>query len=185
LVKLIVGLGNPGEEYKNTRHNVGFMVVEELARQLKVSKQKYAYNGVVTQAQFHGEPLLIAKPFTFMNLSGKSVRQMMTAYRLTLPQLMVVVDDLDLEPGVIRLRGKGGSGGHKGLQSIIDSLGTQDFARLRVGIGRPNGEDVIDWVLTRFDASELDIMQPACKRAAEALKLWAISGIEKAMNQYN
>lgn len=184
-MKLIVGLGNPGEEYKNTRHNVGFMVVEELARQLRVTKQKYIHNGVVAPARFHGGTLLIAKPLTFMNLSGKAVKQMINANRVALPELIVIMDDLDLEPGIIRLRARGGSGGHKGLQSIIDCLGSQDFARLRVGIGRPPREDVIDWVLTRFGQDEEELMKPAINQAVEALKLWLILGIEKAMNQYN
>ncbi len=184
-MKLIVGLGNPGEEYKNTRHNVGFMVVEELAQQLRVTRQKYIHNAVVTPARFHGEKLLIAKPLTFMNLSGKSVKHMMKANRITLPELIVVMDDLDLTPGVIRLRAQGGSGGHKGLQSIIDYLGTKDFARLRVGIGRPPYEEAVDWVLTRFDQNEEEIMLPAIKQAVEALKIWHIFGINKAMNEYN
>ncbi|MGE5544710.1 MAG: aminoacyl-tRNA hydrolase [Bacillota bacterium] len=185
LVKLIVGLGNPGQEYKNTRHNVGFMVVEELARQLKVDRQKYIHNSVVARARFHGEALLIAKPLTFMNLSGKAVQQMVKANHVTLSELIVVMDDLDLEAGSIRLRARGGSGGHKGLQSIIDCLGTQDFSRLRVGIGRPSDEDVIDWVLTRFGQDEEELMKPAINRAVEALKLWVVLGIEKAMNRYN
>ena len=111
-MKLIVGLGNPGQEYKNTRHNVGFMVVEELARELRVIRQKYVHSGVVAWTRFHGETLLIAKPLTFMNLSGKAVQQMVKANHITLSELMVVVDDLDLELGVIRLRARGGSGGH-------------------------------------------------------------------------
>jgi PTH1 family peptidyl-tRNA hydrolase len=184
-VKLIVGLGNPGQEYKNTRHNVGFMVVEELARELRVIRQKYVHSGVVAWTRFHGETLLIAKPLTFMNLSGKAVQQMVKANHITLSELMVVVDDLDLELGVIRLRARGGSGGHKGLQSIIDCLGTQDFPRLRVGIGRPPGEDVIDWVLTRFSPDEETVVKPAIDQAVKALKLWLVSGIEKAMNRYN
>ncbi len=184
-MKLIVGLGNPGQEYKNTRHNVGFMVVEELARQLKVDKQKHIHNGVVAWVRFHGETFLVAKPLTFMNLSGKAVQQMVRANRVSQSELMVVMDDLDLEPGVIRLRARGGSGGHKGLQSIIDCLGTQDFPRLRVGIGRPPGEDVVDWVLTRFGQDEEELMKPALDKAVEALKLWLVLGIEKAMNRYN
>ncbi|NLW43698.1 MAG: aminoacyl-tRNA hydrolase [Syntrophomonadaceae bacterium] len=184
-MKLIVGLGNPGQEYKNTRHNMGFMVVEELARELRVIKQKYVHNGVIAWTQFHGETVLIAKPLTFMNLSGKAVQPMVRAYHITLPELMVVVDDLDLDLGVIRLRARGGSGGHKGLQSIIDCLGTQDFPRLRLGIGRPPDEEVIDWVLTRFSQDEETLVKEAVDRAVKALKLWLVSGIEKAMNQYN
>jgi len=184
-VKLIVGLGNPGQEYKNTRHNVGFMVVEELARELRVSKQKYVHSGVVGWTRFHGETVLIAKPLTFMNLSGKAVQQMVRANHITLSELMVVVDDLDLDLGVIRLRARGGSGGHKGLQSIIDCLETKDFPRLRVGIGRPPDEEVIDWVLTRFTQDEEPLVKPAIDRAVKALKLWLVSGLEKAMNQYN
>jgi len=184
-VKLIVGLGNPGQEYKNTRHNAGFMVVEELARQLRVTGQKQIHNGVVAEARFHGEKLLIAKPFTFMNLSGQAVSRMMKANRITLPELIVVMDDMDLDPGIIRLRTGGGSGGHKGLQSIMDYLGTRDIARLRVGIGHPPHKDVVDWVLTRFDQEEEEALQTAVEQAVEALKIWLIFGIEKAMNRFN
>lgn len=184
-MKMIVGLGNPGAEYKNTRHNAGFLVVEELARQLRVKKEKFIHNSIVAQAQFRSESVVIVKPLTYMNLSGRAVKQIINANHILLAETIVVMDDMDLEPGIIRLRARGGSGGQKGMQSIIDHLGTQDLARLRVGIGRPPGEDVVDWVLTRFSRDEQDLMQEAIQTACEALKIWLLFGIEKAMNQFN
>lgn len=184
-MKLIVGLGNPGPEYKNTRHNVGFMVVEELARKLRVTREEHAHHAVIARAEFKGEPLLIMKPLTYMNLSGRAVKDAVRYRKIALSDLIVVLDDLDLEPGRLRLRAKGGSGGHKGLQSIIDELGTDDFARLRIGIGKvPNGETV-DYVLSRFAPEEEELIKDTVQRAAEALCVWAASGIDRAMNQYN
>lgn len=183
-MKLIVGLGNPGPEYKDTRHNAGFMVVEGLARQLRIKKQEYLHHAVIARANLKGEEILIAKPLTFMNLSGRAVRRMVYSYKVALPELIVVLDDMDLELGCLRFRARGGSGGHKGLQSIIDNLGTTDFPRLRIGIGRPEGE-VIDYVLTRFAQGEEEIMESCIKQAVMALTTWATNGIEKAMNQYN
>lgn len=184
-MKLIVGLGNPGPEYKNTRHNAGFMVVEELARQLKVKKEISAHQAIIARAQFKAEPVLIAKPMTYMNLSGQAVRSIMNKYKITIPELLVVSDDMDLELGRLRMKPRGGSGGQKGMQSIIEILGTDDFARLRMGIGRPHHYNVVDYVLTRFDPAEEEVFQAAVKRAADALTVWLVNGIDRAMNKYN
>lgn len=184
-MKLIVGLGNPGPEYKNTRHNAGFMVVEELARQLKVKKEIHAHNAIIAQAQFKAEPVMIAKPLTFMNLSGQAVKSIVNKYKISLPDLIVVSDDMDLELGRLRIRAGGGSGGQKGMQSIVDNLGTDNFARLRMGIGRPDHYNVVDYVLTGFEKDEEEVFQAAIKRAADALTIWLVNGIQRAMNKYN
>ncbi|MGE5417557.1 MAG: aminoacyl-tRNA hydrolase [Acidobacteriota bacterium] len=184
-MKLIVGLGNPGPDYKDTRHNVGFMVVEELASQLRVKKQDHAHDAVIAQAQFKGEPVLIMKPLTYMNLSGKSVRSIINKRKIALSDIIVVSDDLDLDLGRIRIRAKGGSGGHKGLQSIIDTIGSDGFARMRLGIGKPEHYHTVNYVLDKFDASEQETLTATVKRATDALTAWMAQGLDRAMNQYN
>ncbi|MGE5373085.1 MAG: aminoacyl-tRNA hydrolase [Solirubrobacterales bacterium] len=184
-MKLIVGLGNPGPEYKGTRHNIGFTVVEELARSLGVKKERTASQAMVGEASYLGETVLIAKPLTYMNLSGRAVKSLIQKNRIAPPELIVISDDLDLELGRIRIRPGGGSGGQKGLKSIMQELGTNEFSRLRIGIGRPIGDEVVDYVLTRFNREESEIIQASVTRAAEALKTWIESGIERAMNEFN
>ena len=136
-MKLIVGLGNPGPHYAHNRHNVGYQCLERIAREHSMDFSKVMFKAYVASGQIAGEKVLLAKPLTFMNLSGQAARPLFRWYRVALPDLLVVYDDLDLPTGKIRLRKKGGSGGHKGMASIIEMLGTQDFARLRIGIGRP------------------------------------------------
>jgi len=185
-VKLVVGLGNPGKEYQGTRHNLGFMVVEELVRRHGVKRQEYKHSSVMAWLECHGEEVVVAKPLTYMNRSGQAVKPLVSALKLNLEDVLVICDDLDLETGRIRIRPRGGSGGHRGLASVISSLGTEEFARLRVGIGRPpTGEDVIDYVLDGFTASETETMARAIARAADAVETWIGQGIEKAMNTYN
>ncbi len=185
-MKLIVGLGNPGKEYQGTRHNLGFMVVEELARRHGVRRQEFMNDAVVAWLDHKGGEMVIAKPLTYMNRSGLAVKPLLAKWQLNLEDLIVVCDDLDLERGRIRLRARGSSGGHRGLDSIIKALGTQDFARLRVGIGRPDsGADVVNYVLERFSEEEKDTISEAITRAADAIECWVTQGIEKAMSSYN
>lgn len=184
-MKLIVGLGNPGPEYKGTRHNIGFMAVEEIAAQLRVQKEESRCQAIIATARHQGSSLLLAKPMTYMNLSGQAVRRILAVKKITLPDFIVVFDDMDLELGRLRFRSSGGSGGHKGLQSIINELGTEEFARLRIGIGRPQGHHVIDHVLNGFEKDEEEIVKGSIKKSSEALLYWFSQGIVKAMNQYN
>ncbi len=184
-MKIIVGLGNPGREYKDTRHNIGYMVLEELSRRYPLEKQDSKFDAVIGHVRIGQEKVLLVKPLTYMNLSGKSVQPLVHWYKLDLDHLMVVCDDMDLPPGTIRIRMKGGSGGQRGLNSIIDRLGTKEFARMRIGIGRPERADAVDWVLGRFIGNEKDDMAEAVKKAADALVKWVECGINEAMNAYN
>ena len=184
-MKIIVGLGNPGKEYKNTRHNVGYMVLEELASRYPVEKQECKFDAIIGHVRIKGEKVLLVKPLTFMNLSGKSVQPLMHWHKLDLINLMVVYDDMDLPLGNVRIRASGGNGGHKGMKSIAERLATQEFARVRLGIGRPAGREAVDWVLGRFSADEKEESGQAIKYAADALEKWVTSGIAETMNTYN
>ena len=183
-MKLIVGLGNPGKEYKLTRHNVGFMVVEELARRLGVQKETARFEAVLAQTQLQAEKLLLAKPLTFMNLSGKAVAGIMRWYKLAPEDLLIVYDDMDLPEGAVRLRAQGGTGGHNGMKSIVASLATQDFSRIRIGIGRSD-LPTVPHVLGKFSKTELPVIEAAVTKAADAAECWVIHGINQAMNTYN
>jgi peptidyl-tRNA hydrolase, PTH1 family len=187
-LRLIVGLGNPGAEYAQTRHNAGFTLVERLALRWKAGwANERKFNARVARAGSGGVPVLLCQPQTFMNLSGEAVGALVNFYRL-LPQsgLLVVVDDADLPLGEIRLRAGGGTGGHHGLESIEQHLGTNEFARLRLGIGRaPGAREITDHVLGRFDAAEAPLLEKVLGRAADQVECWLAAGVEKAMNQFN
>jgi peptidyl-tRNA hydrolase, PTH1 family len=183
---LIVGLGNPGREYKETRHNVGFMVVDRLCQKWGVKPTRLQSKALVAQTLVGEEKIILAKPQTFMNLSGESVGPLVRYYKLELSQLLVVHDDLDLPLGTLRLRPGGGSGGQKGLNSIIQKLGTQDFPRMRVGIGRPPGRmDAADYVLQTFSSGDLETFQFVLNKAEEAVTAFIQHDLNTAMNQYN
>jgi PTH1 family peptidyl-tRNA hydrolase len=185
-MKLVVGLGNPGRKYAGTRHNVGFDVVARLARRCAAPAPRPDFQAEVTEAAIHGERVLLAAPQTYMNLSGRSVRQMVDFYKLPLDQLLVVCDDLNLPPGRLRLRASGSAGGQKGLQNIIEHLGTEEFPRLRLGIGRPPPPiDAVDYVLMRFPVDERELIAAAIEQAAEAVELWVGVGTSAAMNRVN
>lgn len=185
-MKLVVGLGNPGRKYAGTRHNVGFDVVALLARRCGAPAPRSSFQAEVTEAALHGERVLLAAPQTYMNLSGRSVRQIVDFYKLPLDQLLVVCDDLNLPPGRLRLRASGSAGGQKGLQNMIEHLGTEDFPRLRLGIGRPPPQiDSVDYVLMRVPAEERELMAAAIQQAADAAELWVRVGTSAAMNQVN
>lgn len=183
---LIVGLGNPGEEYRNTRHNAGFMVVSRLAAELGAGRWRVRCRSLVAEVFSGGGKVVLARPQTFMNRSGEAVAPLLRWYGLEPSGLLVVCDDLDLPLGQIRLRKKGGDGGHRGLRSVIAVLGSGEFARLRVGIGRPGPEeDVAEWVLERFSAEEAPLVEDSLARAVQALRVVLEEGIEAAMNSFN
>jgi len=184
---LIVGLGNPGRVYARTRHNAGFMVVDALAQRLGTSFTRTRHQALLAETRFGPHRVLLAKPQTYMNLSGRAVAPLVRYYRLPLERLMVVYDDLDLPFGTIRLRPKGGHGGHKGLKSIIESLGgRRDFPRLRIGIGRPPGRmEAADYVLRPFSSAEQEQWPWIRDRAVEALLLWLDRGLDEAMTWAN
>ena len=185
-MKVVVGLGNPGQKYAGTRHNVGFDVVEKLAARHPGAAFRNRFESELCEIEIHSDRLLLVAPQTFMNLSGRAVRAVLDFYKLAVKDVLVVCDDLNLEPGRLRLRASGSAGGQKGLQDIINHLGTQDVARLRIGIGRPPGRmDAAAYVLQRVGTRERDALEVAIVEAAEAAALWATKGIEKAMNLVN
>lgn len=183
-MKLIVGLGNPGRRYASTRHNVGFMVVDELAKRYKIHVKKRIGRALTGQGIIGEDEVLFAKPQTFMNLSGEAVSHLVRRYKINVEDIIVVYDDVDLPLGKIRVRQKGSAGGHKGVKSIIFSLHTQDFPRVRIGIGSIEGE-AIDYVLSRFKRSEQTIMKSAVASAASAIETLITQGAEEAMNAFN
>jgi PTH1 family peptidyl-tRNA hydrolase len=183
---LVVGLGNPGRKYNGTRHNIGFVVLAELARRHAAPDARSGFEAEVTETTIAGRRTLLAAPQTYMNLSGRSVQQIVTFYKLPLEDLLVVCDDMNLPAGKLRLRKSGSAGGQKGLQNIIDQLGTQDFSRLRIGIGRPpENIDAVDYVLTRFRSDEKELMDDAVSDAASAVETWLRDGADAAMNSIN
>ncbi len=183
---LLVGLGNPGRDYKLTRHNAGFLLLDHLAAKLDVSFTRLQFKALLTTARLEGRKLILAKPQTYMNLSGQSVGALMKFYKLPPEALLVAYDDVDLPFGTLRMRPKGGAGGHKGMKSIIERLGTQNFPRLRIGIGRPPGRmDAADYVLQRFSAAEQDALPLLFDRGVDAIRIFAASGLDAAMNYVN
>lgn len=181
----VFGLGNPGRKYKGTRHNVGFEVIDLLAEELNTKVSHRRFRALVGDAKTEAGTLLLVKPQTYMNESGLSVSAAAAWNKLGPEQILVVCDDLDLEPGTLRIRRKGSSGGHKGLKSIADALGTTDFPRLRIGIGRPTHENALDYVLDRFTGSQRKAMTEAVGVAANAVACWCTEGIEPCMNKFN
>jgi PTH1 family peptidyl-tRNA hydrolase len=187
-MKLIVGLGNPGREYRDTRHNVGFMVVDELVRrhQLTLSMAPSQVPETFIAKKFGPEPLLVAKPLTYMNRSGDSVAALSRYFDVVPADLLVVVDEVALPFGRLRARGRGSAGGHNGLKSVIERLGTQEFPRLRLGIGRGDARrDLADYVTSKFEAAERAELETFITRAADAAEMFAVDGIQTVMNTYN
>jgi PTH1 family peptidyl-tRNA hydrolase len=185
-MKLVVGLGNPGRRYEGTRHNVGFAVLAELARKFATTPAKAKFHGEIAEADIAGQKALLLTPLTFMNQSGLSVQEAMSFFKLLDEDLLVVCDDLNLPVAKLRFRARGSSGGQKGLEDIVCRLGTEGFARVRIGIGSPpEGWDWADYVLSKFAKEELPEMEQAVGKAAEAVALWAGEGVEACMNQYH
>ena len=184
---LIVGLGNPGAEYAAHRHNVGFWVVEALARTHGLTfARRRGTSSLVAEGSIGDRQVVLAKPQTFMNLSGKAVGRLSQSYPIEPAQILVVYDDLDLQLGRLRLRPEGSAGGHRGMRSIIERLGTQAFPRLRVGIDRPPGKmDPAEYVLQPFSEQELVVAREAVKAAVPAIECWLTAGIEAAMGRFN
>jgi len=183
---LLIGLGNPGREYRDNRHNAGFMLIDRLAVRLNARGMKLQSKAIVISAIYQDKKLIFAKPQTYMNLSGHSVQGLANFYKLPLDNLLVAHDDLDLPFGTIRLRPGGGPGGQKGVASAIERLGTKDFARLRIGIGRPPGRmDPADYVLQDFSDEEMKTLSENLDHAADAVLLFVMEGLDRAMNKYN
>jgi len=184
-MKLVVGLGNPGSKYDGTRHNVGFAVADYLARGAGVGGFRSRFQGQLAEWRTDGDVVLLAKPETYMNLSGVCVRQVTDFYKIALNEVLVVCDDIALPLGKLRARAKGSDGGQKGLRNIADQLGTPEFARLRMGVGDPGGIDAAAFVLSRFKPGELPVIETAVQDAGAAVSLWLAQGIEACMNRVN
>lgn len=187
-MRLIVGLGNPGREYRDTRHNVGFTVVEEMVRRhgLALAMGPAQVPETFIAKKYGSDPLLLAKPLTYMNRSGDAVAALARYYDIGADDLLVVVDDAALPLGRLRARSRGSAGGHNGLKSIIERLGTMEFARLRLGVGRGDPRrDLADHVLAKFEPDEQAALEDLITRAADAAEMFAVDGIEKVMNAYN
>jgi PTH1 family peptidyl-tRNA hydrolase len=189
-VKLIVGLGNPGQEYSSNRHNIGFLCVNHFAKTHRIALDKKQGKARVGTGVIAGNPVVLARPQTYMNLSGESVRLLMQRYQLAPEDLIVIHDDLDLPLGKIRIRKGSSSGGHKGAASIISCLGTQDFIRVRVGISRPRVEGeaectIVDYVLGDFTSEDQPVIETAVRRVSDALFCLLTQGLTPAMNHFN
>lgn len=186
-MKLIVGLGNPGERYKNNRHNIGFMVLDRLAEKMCGNfKKEVKFNGELVELRVKGERTILLKPLTYMNLSGNSVRAVVDYYKISVENIIVIYDDLDIETGKLRIRTTGSAGGQKGMASIIEKLATTEISRFRMGISKPHFQSVPDYVLSDFSKEERAIIEDVVELATEALDLY-INGetIANVMNKYN
>jgi PTH1 family peptidyl-tRNA hydrolase len=183
---LVVGLGNPGQQYEKTRHNVGFWCIDRLGEQHSIKINRRSRLALTGEGRIEDEDIVLAKPRTYVNESGQAVTSLMARYRASASDLLVVYDDMDLPAGKIRLRPNGGPGGHNGIKSIIGSLGTQGFARLRVGVGRPGpGDDQIEHVLGRASTEDQGLVDAAVETAVEVIACYLSEGVETAMNRYN
>lgn len=184
---IIVGLGNPGKQYENTRHNIGFDVIEKLAEEENVAVLEKKHKAIIGKGYVAGQKCILAKPQTFMNLSGESVRELIAYYKVDeTTQLIVISDDISLDVGQLRIRKKGSAGGHNGLKNIIAQLGHDSFIRIKMGVGeKPKGYDLADYVLGHFSAEERKLMDKAAKRAVEAIRMIITQDADMAMNAYN
>jgi PTH1 family peptidyl-tRNA hydrolase len=186
LTYLLIGLGNPGREYASTRHNFGFMLIDRLAVRLNARGMKVQSRAIVMNAGYEERKLILAKPQTYMNLSGQSVQGLIHFYKIPLTNVMILSDDLDLPFGTLRIRASGGPGGQRGLSSILEQLGTKDVPRLRLGIGRPPGRmDPANYVLQNFSRADLQAISEILDRAADATLTFVTDGLDKAMTRFN
>ncbi len=185
-MKLIVGLGNPGRDYAGTKHNIGFGVITRVSENNNIVLSKKGHKAIYGQGVINGEKVILVMPQTFMNLSGESVREFVDFYKIESEDIIICHDDIDLDVGQMRIRRKGSAGGHNGIKNIISHLGTQEFARVKVGVGsKPEGGDLARHVLSRFSRKEEKIISESLDTAAEAVEMIVGQGIDKAMNRYN
>ncbi len=184
---VIAGLGNPGAKYENTRHNIGFMVIDAIAEKNHISVKEKKHKALIGKGMLGGGKVLLVKPQTFMNLSGESVREIIDYYKIEeKTELIVISDDVSLAPGALRIRKKGSAGGHNGLKNIIQHLGHDEFQRVRLGVGeKPSGFDLADYVLGHFDENDKVLIAESVELAAEAVEVMIAEGADRAMNQFN
>lgn len=185
-MKLIVGLGNPGSKYEETRHNIGFKVIDELSSRYNIPLNETKFRGLFGKGMINGERVILLKPMTFMNLSGEAIRPLMDYYDIDVEDLLIIYDELDLPVGKIRLRYKGSAGGHNGLKSIIAHIGTQEFNRIRIGISRPEpGYPIVNYVLGTFSKEDKEILKEIISTCADACGSWMEKPFLEVMNIYN
>lgn len=185
-MKVIVGLGNPGRQYADTRHNVGFMTIDKISEQWNIPVQQNKFKALIGEGMVDGQRVILVKPQTYMNLSGESVGELVRFYKLDVADILIIYDDLDLPVGKVRLREKGSAGGHNGIKSLIAHLGTQEFKRIKIGIARPRpGQSVSNYVLEPFSTTDLPAIQQAITHAAEASREWLKQSFLLVMNKYN
>ena len=182
---VVAGLGNPGRKYEKTRHNMGFWAVDRLAEKNDIKIKKIKHKALIGDGIISGEKVLLVKPQTYMNLSGESLREIVDYYNVDLSRLLVIYDDFDIESGSLRIRKKGSAGSHNGMKSIINQLGSQDFPRIRVGIGASGGLEWKDYVIGRMSEREARLLEHTADRAADAVQCILEKGIDRAMNEYN
>jgi len=183
---LIVGLGNPEEEYARTRHNIGFDTINKIAKNNNIEINKKKFNSLYGSGTIQGEKVVLLKPQTYMNLSGNAVRDFMNFYKIKENELIVIYDDLDIEPGIAKIRKKGGPGTHNGMKSVVQEIQTENFCRIRVGIGNPQYKnDLLNYILTRIPDEEYKILEESTKNAAKAVEEILKNGVDSAMNKYN
>lgn len=185
-MKIIVGLGNPGKEYEETRHNLGFMAIDKIAKKLSVEINKNKFNGLIGELNYDNEKVLLVKPQTFMNLSGNCVEQILDFYKLEAEDLIVIYDDIDIEFGKIRIRPSGSPGTHNGMRNITDMIQSQNFCRIRIGTGKPSeNQELFNFVLSKFNRKELKIVDEVTTKVAEAIIEILTCDVTKAMNRFN
>ncbi len=185
-MKLIAGLGNPGKEYSGTRHNIGFAVIDALSDKYNIDVSKVKFNGLIGEGRVGSEKVLLLKPLTYMNLSGESIRAASDFYKLSLEDIIIIYDDISLPVGGLRIREKGSAGGHNGIKSIIAHLKTDEFTRIKIGVGdKPKGGDLVNHVLGHFSKEDSVLIDDAVKRGAYAAAAIVLKGTKEAMNEYN
>ena len=183
---LIVGLGNPEEDYSETRHNMGFNVINQISKKYEIEVNKKKHKGLIGKGIIEGKKVILLKPQTFMNLSGESIRECMDFYKIEPQDLLVIYDDIDIEPGIIKLRKQGGPGTHNGMKSVVKEIGTSKFSRIRIGIGTPEDKsNLIEYVIGAIEEEQIPLLEKAVEKAAEAVVEVIKNGIEIAMSKYN
>ena len=181
---LIVGLGNPGSQYEDTRHNIGFKVVDNIAKEYNIEVNRQKFKGICGEGFINGEKVILLKPTTYMNLSGESIREVVDFYKLSNEDVLVIYDDISLDVGRLRIRDKGSAGGHNGIKSIITHLGTDVFPRIKVGVGQPN-VDLVNYVLGKFTKEEMEVLSESIEASTKATKEIISDDIKTAMNKFN
>ena len=183
---LIVGLGNPEEDYSMTRHNMGFNVINELAKKYQIEVTKKKHKGLIGKGIIESEKVILLKPQTFMNSSGESIKECIDYYKIEIPKILVIYDDIDIEPGIIKLRKQGGPGTHNGMKSVVQQIGTNEFSRIRIGIGSPKGDtDLVEYVIGAIEEEQIPLLEKGIEKASKAVVEILKNGIDIAMNKYN